>query len=181
MKKIKLLFALFICVICLLSFRQNKDIEIVDIKFYMDSLRTAMIGKEFVNLTFESGMENFKDIKSLRGNVIAINIWAFSCKPCMEEIPGLNLLVDKYKNDSVKFISLLGFGKADLKDSSLISRLKTLKFKYNTISLTNNLTEYYDYQLIFPQHILIDKNGIVVDYFFGPYTERLDSLINKLR
>jgi thiol-disulfide isomerase/thioredoxin len=71
---------------------------------YLDSLRTVFIGKDFYNLVFTDSLNNTFDLNSLKGNVVAINIWTFGCKPCFEEMPKLNLLVEKYKKDPVRFI-----------------------------------------------------------------------------
>jgi thiol-disulfide isomerase/thioredoxin len=43
--------------------------------------------------------------KSLRNNVIVINFWFIGCKPCVEEMPRLNDIVDLYKDKNVVFLS----------------------------------------------------------------------------
>ena len=39
-------------------------------------------------------------------NVFIIDFWATWCAPCIESIPHMNNMVDKYKNKNVKFISI---------------------------------------------------------------------------
>ena len=43
---------------------------------------------------------------SAQRQVVVYNFWFVACKPCVAEIPALNKLVDKYKNDSVQFIAI---------------------------------------------------------------------------
>lgn len=40
------------------------------------------------------------------GLVTVYNFWFIACKPCIAEMPALNQLVEKYKNDSVRFIAI---------------------------------------------------------------------------
>src|SRR5689334_20219306 len=45
--------------------------------------------------------------KDLIGKVTVVNIWATWCASCVEEIPSLNQVYDKYKNDeNVIFIAI---------------------------------------------------------------------------
>lgn len=183
MKKSFYLISLILIGVIIFSFKNKNRTEVnvnVDpIERYMDSLRTAMIGKEFSNLLFTDTADNKFDLQSLRGNIVAINIWAFGCKPCITEIPELNMLVDKYKDKPVKFISINGYGgKIDFKNPSALNSFKQLNFKYLTVCTDKQIKELNNVQFIFPQHIVLDKKGVVIDYFFGPQTNRLDSLIN---
>jgi len=183
MKKSFYLISFILIGLIIFSFENKNQTEVnvsVDpIDKYIDSLRTAMIGKEFGNLLFTDTADNKFDLQSLRGNIVAINIWAYGCKPCITEIPELNMLVDKYKDKPVKFISINGNGgKINFKHPSVSKDLKRLNFKYLTVCTDKHLNELYNFQMIFPQHIVLDKKGVVIDYFFGPKTNRLDSLIN---
>lgn len=178
-----MLFCAILTGIVIFSFSipyQNKsqlDKDPLDI--YVDSLRTALVGKEFANLGFTDSLNNKFDLQSLRGNVVAINIWGFGCKPCIKEIPKLNDLVDKYKDQPVKFLSILGSGEGvQFKDTSFLRLFKPIKFKYTTVRTDRSLKQLFNFQNIFPQHIILDKKGLVVDYFADPRTERLDSVIN---
>lgn len=38
--------------------------------------------------------------------LIVLNIWATWCKPCMEEIPTLNMIKKEYNNSQISFLSL---------------------------------------------------------------------------
>lgn len=176
-----ILFGILI-ISCTNNSRNQPQVNIDPIDIYLDSLRTALVGKELGNLTFTDSLNQKFDLRSLRGNIVAINIWAFGCKPCMEEMPKLNKLVDKYKNQPVKFLSILGTGeKLDFNDSAFVRLFKHIDFKYRTVRTDKGLNELYNFQFVIPQHIILDKKGLIVDYFAGPQTERLDSLINNYK
>ena len=53
----------------------------------------------------ESKMINYKG-NDFKDNVFLIDFWASWCAPCIESIPHLNKLVEKYKDKNVKFISI---------------------------------------------------------------------------
>lgn len=65
--------------------------------------------------------------------LIVLNMWATWCNPCIEEIPELNNVKNKFNKRPIKFISL-SMDKDSLK---LIKFLKKEKFKYEDITLTN--------------------------------------------
>ena len=44
--------------------------------------------------------------EKLRGNVVIVDFWATWCIPCIETIPHINGLVEKYKDKPVTFISM---------------------------------------------------------------------------
>jgi thiol-disulfide isomerase/thioredoxin len=52
------------------------------------------------NMTVTYRKSDFKN------GVLIIDFWATWCSPCIESIPHLNKLVDKFKGDNVKFISI---------------------------------------------------------------------------
>lgn len=53
--------------------------------------------------------------KDLSGKVLVFNFWFINCPPCRAEIPELNRLVDRYKNDKdVMFLGVALDEKADL-------------------------------------------------------------------
>ncbi|KIO74805.1 thioredoxin [Pedobacter lusitanus] len=66
---------------------------------------TAMV-KEQVNANGDLSGIKFKDVKGnlvdlgeLKGKVIFLNFWATWCPPCLAEMPSVNALYEKFKND----------------------------------------------------------------------------------
>jgi len=93
-------------------------------------------------------------LAQLKGKPIVLNIWFTRCRPCIEEIPILNKLAEKYAN-KVHFIAITYDNK------EIVSKfLEKKKFNYlnvinarkfiNTIGVNG-----------YPKNIFIDKNGIV--------------------
>jgi thiol-disulfide isomerase/thioredoxin len=153
------------------------DMSNIDIHTYYDSIRTEMVGKELSNIVFTDSLENQFDLESLKGKVVAINIWAFGCKPCIDEMPDLNELVEKY-NNHVIFLSILGDGKGPL-NNEIYRRIQKMNFKYATVSTDKKLSEAYGLLMVFPTHLIIGKNGKVLDLILGPNVEKIESTIKS--
>ncbi len=86
--------------------------------------------------------------------IIVINWWATSCLPCIEEIPVLNILVDKYQDQNIEFIAIVW-------DKSNHSKfIEKHPFKYLPGFTTRELTELFGE--IFPRHIIVDKDGKIL-------------------
>jgi len=91
----------------------------------------------------------------LKGNIIALKSWFIDCKPCREEMPALNSLIDKYKKrKDMLFVSLASDAPDELK-----AFLKQTTFNYTVISDQHNFMERNFQEPSSPTHILIDKNG----------------------
>lgn len=64
---------------------------------------------EIANLDFQLTDRSGKvlEVKDLRGQTIFINIWATWCAPCVAEMPGINKLREKFKDDpNVHFLMI---------------------------------------------------------------------------
>lgn len=106
--------------------------------------------------------------------MVVINWWATSCLPCIEEIPVLNKLVDKYQGRNIEFISIVW-------DESNHSKFSDkYPFKYIQGFTTRELTELFGE--IFPRHIIVDKNGKILLNKLGGSKEigkELESIITS--
>ena len=99
-----------------------------------------------------------------------VNIWATSCSPCREEIPELNNLKNKYKNNSeIEFIAI-----SNENPKRIENFLSKHEFNYTQTLLSkeklNKITNSY------PLHLIINKNKII-DFYFSGYSKQTSSLI----
>jgi thiol-disulfide isomerase/thioredoxin len=54
--------------------------------------------------------------ESLKGKVSIINFWFISCPPCVAEIPGFNVIVEKYGKDQINYIAIGRDRKKDIQE-----------------------------------------------------------------
>ncbi len=92
-------------------------------------------------------------LSDLKGKTIVLTFWFTNCKPCIEEIPILNQLVEE--NRDVIFL-----GMATDKKEIIETFLEKHPFKYTIIANSSDISSLYEVAA-FPTHIII-KNGKVV-------------------
>jgi len=146
-----------------------------NLEIYYNNLRKKMIGKELPNITFRDSLGKTFDLRSLKGKMVAINLWAFGCKPCIAEMPKLNEIVKKYRKQ-VNFISILGpkaFSHSELKAKHNID------FDYTTLGTYDNIIKLWELKMVYPTHIILDKEGKVLDLFIGVRVESIEHILKS--
>ncbi|MBF0318571.1 MAG: TlpA family protein disulfide reductase [Nitrospirae bacterium] len=114
-------------------------------------------------------------LSSYRGKVVLLNFWATWCAPCKEEMPSMNMLYHKYKNNGLvvlaastdnsaaaveRFVSRHHLAFPVLLDSDM----KVAKAKYRINAQ--------------PTTFLIGKDGTVINKYFGS-VNWMDETIQK--
>lgn len=131
----------------------------------LTSSALAQAGSDPSRPTFAAlAMDGTKvDTASLRGKVVAVNLWFINCPNCVQEIKLLNQLVDGYKgNSDVAFIGLALSKRADLEKF-----LKKNPFKYQVVpdagmivmSKFATFDKKGEMQMPFPMHYVLDREG----------------------
>lgn len=157
----KNLVTVFVFFITFNLFAQNKFME-------------NSIGKDFPEFELSTLGGEKINLKSLKGKVVFINLWFTACAPCIEEIPELNKLKEKYA-DKVEFYAIT-FDDAD----KVNKFLKKRDFKFNHIIGADSFVRNTLQNKSFPLNIIIDKEGII-QYVNGgiPFTK--DKKTGKLK
>ncbi len=113
-----------------------------------------LIGTKFKIEKFAD--ENSKNFKNdyLNGKPTLINFWFTRCPPCIEELPTLNNLKEKY-GDKVNFISITF-------DNQKTVEAFLKKNKYNFKHIPNSQKQIDELNISsYPSNLILDKNGIV--------------------
>lgn len=125
---------------------------------------------------------NVIDIKDQQGKVLFINFWATWCPPCIAEMPSINEMYARYKNNPKVMILEVdvdsNFGKS-------VPFMKKHKYKMPVYVLASNLPNGFLSNAI-PATVIIDKTGTIVarheggaDYAEKGFYKYFDGLINK--
>lgn len=96
------------------------------------------------------------------GNVVMLNFWRTSCRPCILEMPDISLLQDDYHGAGLRVLFLTD-QEYDIQNRFFeISRISGLKARVDSRKLLK------PYQVAaLPMLILIDREGIIRDGWFG--------------
>jgi len=123
-----------------------------------------------VEFTLSNGQQ--KTMDEFNRGWLVINYWAIWCKPCVEEIPQLNIL-NKREN-----IVVLGVNFDGLIGEALTEQAETLGIEYDLI--VNDPSEDINVKRpgALPATVLIDSSGITREVLYGPQTA--ESISKKL-
>ncbi|MEJ7823038.1 MAG: TlpA disulfide reductase family protein [Chitinophagaceae bacterium] len=154
----------------------KKAFSFIEFKKIIDIENSTNIGGNFPDVSFNS---NDKIVKSDFSNyqVTVIDYWATFCKPCIQDLPKLVELYEKYKNKGVNFISVT--------DENKIERIElaTKILENNKVGWKN----YFDVNKEFPKklnasgyplQILVDRNGKIIARKLGEL-DQIESEIKK--
>jgi peroxiredoxin len=113
-------------------------------------------------------------ISSFTGNVVLLEFWIKDCGHCIEDVPELNALFDKYKGRNFK---LLAVNTHDTKEMINLF-VKNHKVKYDILTGAKEIDKDYGIDG-FPAMVLIDKNGKVIYAAYGLDPKKLQILIDQ--
>jgi cytochrome c biogenesis protein CcdA/thiol-disulfide isomerase/thioredoxin len=107
-------------------------------------------------------------LSALRGKVVLIDFWAYSCINCQRAAPHVNAWYASYKDDGLEVIGLHAPEYAfEHDESNVVAGAARLGIKY-PIALDNNFTTWTAYSnQYWPAEYLIDSSGIVRHVSFG--------------
>lgn len=146
---------------------------------HLEGMLEGSQGPEFSLKDTDGNLYKLADFK---GDNVYIDFWATWCKPCIKEIPYLEVLQDEYKGKELQFISI-----------SIDSEKDTLKWK--TFVKDNDLKgiqlwadeehhEMFSKNLnikSIPRFVLLDKEGKIIDAQAPrPSDPRLKSILDGL-
>lgn len=155
-----------------------KDGKVISVKLKVSEQKVKMSSPapEFSGVDLNG---NPVDLKALKGKTVILNFWFTTCAPCLAEIPELNDLVTKYKDDkSVAFVAITYNKPEDVK-----AFLKNKDFKFSILAGRADIIQQYGVSG-YPTSMVIDKNGTVVfllSSYDGTNVAQLDGVIGALK
>ncbi|MDE0951538.1 MAG: TlpA disulfide reductase family protein [Halioglobus sp.] len=108
-------------------------------------------------------------LESLRGQWLVVNYWAQWCKPCIEEIPELNALNDRYDEVTVLGVNYDGASGAELEQ-----QLQTLNIKFFNLASDPSASLGVPRPVVLPSTLIVNPEGELLTTLVGPQT--LESL-----
>lgn len=117
-----------------------------------DSCLQGAVAPDFKATTIDG---HSLQLSLMKGKVVVLNFWYTHCKPCIEEMPALNQLVEHYANQDVVFIS---FAPED--ETELRTFFKTHPFLFTHVS-KDEVVGQKNFKLSSarPYALIIDKEG----------------------
>jgi thiol-disulfide isomerase/thioredoxin len=103
-------------------------------------------------------------VKDWAGKTVVLNFWFIGCPPCRAEIPDLNKLALKYKdNPNVIFIAIALDESWEVADF-----MKKNPLAYHLVGDGRYYAKLFDINL-YPTNVVVDKQGKVQLHYSGGY------------
>ncbi len=123
---------------------------------------------EFVGINKWLNTDKPLTISSLRGKVVLVDFWTYTCINCIRTLPHITSLYDKYKNDGLVVIGVhtpeFEFEKETINVQKAIDNYKI----HYPVAQDNNYATWNNYANQFwPAEYLIDVNGNIRRTHFG--------------
>ncbi len=124
------------------------------------NLRERHVGRQLGEFTLIGFNGENLNTNSLNGKPTMINTWSVVCRPCIVEMPFLNQLKTKYK-DQVQFVAIA------LEDKETVSRiLNKHTFEFDQYVSGEKQLNNLGVRL-FPTSFFIDESGTIVEVIEG--------------
>jgi peroxiredoxin len=133
-------------------------------------------GAVLKELNFKDSNGNNFTLDSLKGKVIVLNFWFIGCKPCVEEIPDLNRIQEKFKDKDVVFLAVTFDSKKKLDDFA-----KKKSFNFTIVPNSMNIIRQF-YVNSYPTTIIIDKDRkihLVDDLLVFDLMNKIEKMIKQ--
>ena len=153
-----------------------------ELKEHLTKREQLQPGKEAPVFEVENTKKEPVQISDFKGKLLYIDFWATWCKPCREEMPHLNELIEEYKNEEVVFLGVnLDRSKHAYQNWSLFLAEHQLN-GVQTIALNNQkaIIDQYNVYAI-PRYVLIDQQGEIINAMAPKPSEKeeLRTLLNQ--
>jgi thiol-disulfide isomerase/thioredoxin len=124
-----------------------------------------LTGTKAPNFEFTDINGNIISTENTVGKIVVLNFWFVGCAPCLKEIPELNEIYAKYKeNPDVIFASITY---DDIK--KVKKNLKKYNFDYPIVANAKNICDSFEING-YPTNIVIDRKGEVYFSFTGGFS-----------
>ncbi|MBR1626405.1 MAG: TlpA family protein disulfide reductase [Bacteroidales bacterium] len=111
--------------------------------------------------------------RDVKGKLILIDFWASWCKPCIEALPKLKNLHNKYKDKGLTIVSI----SVDMNPNDWNTFIEKNPFEWlSVLGNGQDLTQRYDFQYI-PYVLIADANGKILQK--GIEVDKLEGFIDK--
>ena len=135
--------------------------------------REGMTAPDFILPTLEGASAS---LSQYRGQVVLLNFWASWCPGCMQEVPELRRLYEKYHDQGLQVVAV----NASESPGAVAQTVQNESMPYSIILAPQGAQVWDDYHVVgIPENLLIDRSGAIV-YRGGAIPGDIDERITQL-
>lgn len=159
MKKIILIISLFL----LIGIEQSLSENTADGMSPLNS--NKIINSRAPDFTLKDMTGKNISLSAFKGKVVLLNFWATWCPPCRAEMPALNKLYHSLKPRGLEVVSV----STDRSINDIKDFLKKQKVDFPILFDVDSSVSKQFRVFSMPTTFLIDRNGMIVEKFYGEY------------
>jgi cytochrome c biogenesis protein CcmG/thiol:disulfide interchange protein DsbE len=126
--------------------------------------KALALGDVAPNFTIRQESGNVVALADYRGKIVVLNFWATWCPPCIEELPSLNRLSDRYKGKDLVVLGVSLDEDADAyKEFLAKNQIKFLTLRNPARAVSE---QYGTYKL--PETYIVSRQGRLLKKYIGP-------------
>jgi thiol-disulfide isomerase/thioredoxin len=104
-------------------------------------------------------------LSALRGKVVFINVWATWCPPCIEEMPTMQQLHDRFHD---RGLEILAISIDALGTQVIVPFMQEHRLSFTTLLDPEGKVERLYHTNGVPESFIVDKRGFLVEKVVGP-------------
>ena len=142
-------------------------------------LRTMGPGKQAPAFELETLNGDKIRLADLKGRVVLIDFWSVTCPPCLETLPKLNKIVDKFADAPVSVLAIHTQGGRRWRMAARVeTRPMKLKFPVLMDTRRGKVSESYTVRVL-PTTVLVGRDGTIKKVWRG--STSVDDMIDEIR
>lgn len=132
--------------------------------------------KEYLNFQLRNEKGEIVSLADLKGKVVFLNFWAIWCPPCIAEMPSIQVLSEKFKeDDEVAILTVEIEGKQERVNQFLIRKNLNIPVYFPNSSIPSEL-----FKGDLPTTIILDKEGNIAHTTIGLADYSGEAIVNFL-
>lgn len=154
-----------------------------------DALLASMINKPSHDFTLKDLKGNTVSLSSLKGKVVIVDFWATWCGPCKMSFPGMQLAVNKYKDNKdvvFLFVDTWENSSPEQRFKEVSEFIKEKKYTFQVLLDEQNKTNKSEYNVVksygitgIPTKFIIGKDGNIKFEMVG-YSGSDEAVLNEV-
>ena len=122
------------------------------------------LGEQVPSFTLRDGDGQVIALQDYRGQIVVLNFWATWCPPCIEEMPSLNRLQERYAGQGMQVLAV----SVDEDPEAYLNFLTQNEIAFLTLRDPNRRIslQYGTFKL--PETYIISRDGLLVNKIIGP-------------
>ena len=150
-----------------------------------DELRVVKVGHPAPDFKFRDMSHKEVSLSDYKGKVVLLNLWSITCPPCIDEVPYLESLYQKLKEEKDFHLLTVVTNRGET-EREVRPFLEKHGLNFHVL-IDNKMVVWRRYKLTgWPETFLIGRDGVIVEKFIGPkkwdsaeFVEQIRSLVKE--